>query len=315
MEPDMPTTQTHQYIGVDIAKQNFVADLSKGPATFNQEKGGFKGFIKALPKDAWVVCEATAGYERPLVAALHKADVPISVIMPKRARQFARSQGILAKNDRIDARMLSRYGQASRLRPHALPSRAQAQLRELLQTREFIIENIKRETNLCEHAPTLPELVKMAAKRTRLLKAQLEKLEAEIRKLVDSDTQLSGQASRCLQVKGVGEVTVWTLLCEMPELGTLEEGQAAALLGVAPMCQESGPSQSPRQIQGGRPRVRRVIYMAALSAARCNPVLSKFYQGLRARGKLPKVALVAVMRKLIEVLNLILKYPNFPLVS
>ncbi|MDR0901333.1 MAG: transposase, partial [Opitutaceae bacterium] len=123
------------------------------------------------------------------------------------------------------------------------------------------------------------------------------------------------RARRCLLLKGVGEVSVWTLLCEMPELGTMEEGQPAALLGVAPVCRESGPSQSPREIQGGRARVRRVVYMAALSAARHNPVLKLFYQGLRARGKPVKVALVAVMRKLIELLNLMLKYPNFSIDS
>ncbi|EIP96456.1 transposase [Opitutaceae bacterium TAV1] len=310
----MPTL-TSKHIGVDIAKTNFVADLSGTTATFAQSPQGFALFIKSLPPAATVVCEATGGYEQAFVAALHAARVPVAVVMPKRVRFYAKSLGLLAKNDPIDARLLSRFGQANAgaLRLHQPV--ACAQLRELLRTRDELVEQIKLEANHAEHPVSVPLLLKQAARRRRLFEQQLQQIEAAIRALVDSDPSLRQRNGRIRQIQGIGEVSAWTVLAELPELGTLNRGQAACLLGVAPFCQDSGSKTGLRCISGGRPRPRRVLYMAAVCAAQHNPVLKSFYQRLRSNGKLPKVALVAVMRKLSELLNLSLKYPDFPLVG
>lgn len=311
----MPTPPI-TYIGVDIAKTEFVADVSGTTATFAQSAQGFALFIKRLPPDACVVCEATGGYEAALVQALHAARIPVALVMPKRVRFYAKSLGLLAKNDPIDARLLSRYARAcaESVREHRPPSPAEAQLRELLRARDELIELIKLETNHAEHPLSQPLLLRQAARRRRLFEQQLSQVETAIEELLASQPALLQRSERIQQIQGIGKVSAWTLLSEMPELGSLKHGQPACLLGVAPFCQDSGSKSGPRHISGGRPRPRRVLYMAAVSAAQHNPVLKAFYQRLRSNGKLPKVALVAVMRKLVELLNLALKYPDFPLV-
>jgi len=308
----MPETHT-TYIGTDIAKLNFVADLSGTTETFEQSPRGFAQFRKRLAKNACVVCEATGGYEQPLVNDLHEAGIPVILVMPRRVRFFAKSLGLLAKNDPIDARLLTRYAKANAeaLRLHKPAPCAQAQLRELLRAREELVEQIKLHANHAEHPSDIPLLVKQAAQRKRLLEKQLEEIESAIDRLVAADETLRTKAENLQRIQGIGKITARTLLAEIPELGALEKGQPACLLGVAPFCRESGERAAPRSISGGRPRPRRVLYMAAVSAIRCNPVLKVFYLRLRARGKLPKVALVAVMRKLIELTNLALKNPNF----
>jgi transposase len=312
----MPESST-KYIGVDIAKTNFVSDFSGTCATFAQNAQGHAQFIKQLPATACVICEASGGYERSLVAALHSANIPVCVVMPKRVRYFARSLGLLAKNDPIDARLLSRYASANAqsLRLSEPAADSLARLRELLHARRDLLELLKTETNHAEHPNTLALPASQAAQRRELYKQQFKQLEAAIEELVASDSGLKARAERIRKIQGVGKICAWTVLAELPELGSLEKGQAACLLGVAPFCQDSGQRSARRQISGGRPRPRRVFYMAALSAARFNPVLSLFYQRLLQRGKLRKVALVALMRKLAELLNLVLKYPDFPLAS
>lgn len=308
--------KTITYIGVDLAKPNFVADLSGATATFAQTAQGFALFIKRLPKDAAVVCESTGCYGQALVAALHAAGVPVAVVMPRRVRFYARSLNLLAKNDRIDAALLSRFGRANAgmLRFHEKPSAAVATLIELLRARDDLVELIKLETNRAEKPLATPLLIKHAASRQRLFDKQLREIEEAIRSLIDSDPNLRERNARIRQIQGIGEVSAWSVLAELPELGSLDRGQSACLLGVAPFCDDSGSKSGQRRIAGGRSRPRRVLYMAAISAARSNPVLKFFYQRLRARGKLPKVALCAVMRKLAELLNLALKYPDFMLV-
>lgn len=303
------------YIGVDIAKPNFVADMSGTSATFAQTPEGHSQFIRQVPQAACVVCEATGGYEASLVEALYAAHIPVAVVMPRRVRFYAKSIGLLAKNDPIDARLLSRYARAcaESLRVCQPPSAAEAQLRELLRARDDLVEQIKIETNRAELPSCIPLLVKQAIKRRRLFEQQLEQLELAIKAHLAADPLLNQRCQRLQQIQGIGPVSAWTILAEMPELGSLKKGQPACLLGVAPFCQDSGSKTGQRHISGGRPRPRRVLYMAAVSAAQHNPTLKAFYQHLRSNGKLPKVALVAVMRKLVELINLALKYHDFHL--
>ncbi|RRK00408.1 IS110 family transposase [Opitutaceae bacterium TAV3] len=189
-------------------------------------------------------------------------------------------------------------------------SQAADQLRELLRARDELIEQIKIEANHAEHPSKHPLLAKQAAKRHHLFDQQLEQIQAAIKTLVAADPSLHQRSERVQQIQSIGPVSAWTILAEMPELGSLKKGQPSCLLGVAPFCQDSGSTSAQRHISGGRPRARRVLYMAAVSAAQHNPILKPFYQRLRSKGKSPKIALVAVMRKLVELINLTLKYPN-----
>jgi transposase len=309
----------HHHIGVDIAKQNFVADLPKRVTNFKQTACGMRHFLEQLPDTAWVVCEASGGYEQALVSACHKAGVRVSVANPRRVRAFASSQGILAKTDRIDAPLISLYARKTEtLREHRQPSASEQELRALYQHRAALVDVRKQEQNLAEHAPDKGSaagklLAKMSGLRVRLLERQIKQLEEQMRQLIDADERLRHRAERMRQVKAVGELTIAAVLSLMPELGELEEGQAGALLGAGPVVGQSGDTDKARHIQGGRHRLRKAIYMAALSAARHNPVLKVFYQRLRTQGKPVKVALTALMRKIIELLNALIKNPNFRL--
>jgi len=274
-------------------------------------------FLEQLPERAWVVCEASGGYEKALVSACHKAGLRVSVANPRRVRAFALSQGILAKTDRIDAPLISLYARKTEaLREHREPSAAEQELRALYQHRAALVDMHKQEQNLSEHAPDKSsaagqQIAKMSKCRRRLLERQIKKLEAQMRQLIEADERLRQRARRMEQVEGVGALSIAAVLSLMPELGELEEGQAGALLGAAPIVRQSGDTDKIRHIEGGRHRLRKAIYMAALSAARHNPVLKVFYQRLRTQGKPVKVALTALMRKIIELLNALIKNPNF----
>lgn len=303
-----------RYIGVDVSKQSLDLDLPAPDARIENTPEAIAELLSRMPQGAHLVCESTGGYENALVGAALAAGVPISTVPPQRVRHLALSQGRLAKTDKIDAALLSDYGRERRPRPLSPPEPDRARLRELLRARAQLLELKTQEASWAEHAAFEPLLRRQAAARAKLLDKQLEEIERQIRELARSE-RLRPALERLQQVQGVGEVTAWTVCAEMPELGGLEEGQAAGLAGLAPHPRDSGRKTGKRFIQQGRPQVRRVLYMAALTAAVHNPVLSAFYKRLRARGKPAKVALIAVARRLIELLNLLLKNPNFCLAS
>jgi transposase len=303
------------FVGVDISKQELVCDLPFDTRrVYKRTALDIEELIAKLPPNAHIICEATGGYEKMLVRALHKARIKVSVMMPWRVRAYAISQCIIAKNDAIDARVLSQYGRNTERLRETKPLRAVVEtMRELMRARDELIEQIKHEKNQAEHAGQLKMLLDQAAKRMETFRKQKKEVEQAIRAHIRQDPQMKQRSEKCRQVKGVGEVTVWTALCELPELGELDKGQAGHLLGVAPICNQSGKHEAPRHIKGGRPKPRRVIYMAAVSASQHNPILKVFYERLIAKGKARKVALVAVMRKLIELINRIFADPNFSL--
>jgi transposase len=249
-----------------------------------------------------VVCEATGGYERALVKVLHQEQIPVSVTNPARVRAAAQAQGQRAKTDRIDARMLTEYGQ--RYQPKATPpvSATQDQLVDLAQWLKQLIHGQALAKTQAEHHQDL-FVRRQHAKLMTHLEAQVEAVEKQIEALLKQDAALQERVTCLDKIQGVGPRTAWMVLAHMPELGRLNRHEVAALAGLAPWTRESGTMKGMRCIGGGRPEVRLALYMAALSAARCNPVLCILYKRLRAKGKLPKVALTAVMRRLLTYMN------------
>ena len=307
--------KTVKYVGADLSKLEVVVDLTAEakPRAFANDAAGHAALLAALPAAAHVVCESTGGYQRALVRALQRAGVPVSVVMPQRVRAFACAKGLRAKTDPIDARLLSAFGQALALSAPPPPSAAQDELQQLMRARRALIVALNDEASQAEHC-TLEVLQAQASERRKLLQHQVCEIEKRLRVLIAADPLWRQRAQRVQEVDGIGEVSAWTVLAEMPELGHLEPGQPAALLGVAPDPDDSGPRHYRRHISGGRSAARKVLYMAALTASQRNPVLAPYYQRLVQQRHKPKlVALTAVMRKLIELLNRLLADPDFKL--
>ena len=318
--PSPSTTQpTPTCLGLDIAK--LTLDLSPHPAcpqrAYRNDAAGHATLVAALRQVAGpiqILCEATGGYEQPLLAALHAAQVPVTLVNPRQVRDFARAKGLLAKTDTLDAAVLAEYGRVFQPAPTAALTPAQQRLTDLVTRRQELLEMITQEQHRAEHHHDA-FVVKQARRLTQTLRRHLAQLEAEIAALEQADATLAAQVKRLTGIQGVGQRTAWLLLAALPELGTLQRGQAAALAGLAPYNHDSGPQRGQRHIAHGRPLARRALSMAALVAARFNPVLRPFYQRLRTAGKPGKVALVAVMRKLAELANLLLKSSSFELTN
>jgi transposase len=299
------------YVGADIAKDSIVlcgAPLAL-PATITNDAAGYRALLARLrrsPAPVHVVCEATGPYHRGFVAALHEAAVAVSVVNPRLVRDFARARNRLAKTDAIDAATLADYGRTlvpaptPRLDPLAL------RLQELVGRRAELVEDRARETNRLELGCSA-DITASRRRHLRHLDGQIAKLDALIADLVETSAPLRAKVARLVEVQGVGLLTAVALLAALPELGTLGKNQITALAGLAPFNRDSGAQRGTRSIQGGRIAARQALYMAAFSATRCNAVLRPFYQRLRGAGKPFKVALVAVMRKLLIHLNSLLK--------
>ena len=267
--------------------------------------------LAQLSASAHVICEASGGYERGLVLALGRAQIDCTVVQASRVRQYARACGLLAKTDAIDAQLLARFGHAIAPRPtKALPP-AQEQLRELEGQRRHLVRLLVAEQNRRAQLSD-KTLLRLSTSLIALLKKQSAQIEALLGRLLEQSAELSAKARKLTQVVGVGSRTATLLLAQMPELGQLNRREAAALAGLAPFNRDSGSAHGKRTIFGGRRAVRCGLYMAALVAAHRNPILAPFYQRLRRAGKPPKLALTATMRKLLIVLNSVLKTDPIP---
>ncbi len=312
----MPIHACPLFLGVDVAKLTLAIQFPDQLWSTTNTAAGHAAFLARLRDlgPVHVICEATGGYERALVLALHQAGVAVSVINPRQVRDFARACGRLAKTDAIDASVLRDYGQKLRPAPDTPPVEGEAEFAELVRARQELVALLTDEINRREHA-RLPALVKLSLARTKQLEQQLAKLDALLDAHVATRTELTAKAERLQQVAGVGRVSALTVLALLPELGRVGDAQASALVGVAPLNHDSGQFRGQRHIHGGRAALRRVLYMAALAATRHNAILKAFYQRLRDHGKPAKVALTAVMRKLTVLLNRLLKNPKFILVS
>lgn len=296
-------------IGIDVAKAELV--ISVRPAleswTVPNTSAGIEGVVPRLAglSPQVIVLEATGGYERAVVAALAAAQLPVVVVNPRQVREFAKATGQRAKTDRIDAELLALFGERVQPVIRPLSDEATTDLAALLLRRRQLTEMLVAEKNR----------LGLARRPIRTsLRKHIAYLEREVR-ISESDLAEQIEASPVWRVKddllqsapGIGQVTAQTLLAELPELGTLSHRQLAALVGIAPVAHDSGAMRGKRAIAGGRARVRAVLYMATLVATRHNPVLHAFYHRLLAAGKPKKVALVACMRKLLTILNAMLR--------
>ncbi len=305
---------TTLYAGLDIAKRNLQLHLAGRLHDLPNTPAGHRRLMKLLAAQpgVQVVCEATGGYERDVIAALHTARVPVSVLNPARVRHFARATGQRAKTDDIDAALLSAYGRALQPKPTAPRTELEQQLAELVRRRVQVLEILVAQRQQAQRL-TVPALRRQAQSLVRRLERDVEQIEIQLKELRTQAATLDQRAQKLEAITGVGTITALGVLAELPELGTLNRRQAAALAGLAPHPRESGQWHGRRSIGGGRAPVRRALYMAALVAAHSNHQLKAFYQRLRAAGKPAKVALTAVMRKLIVLMNHTLKNPTFAL--
>jgi len=303
-------TDLSTFVGIDVSKKSLdVATLPAGnPRTFSHDAKGRRQLLEQLPQPGTclIVVEATGGYERLLVAELVTAAHLVAVVNPRQVRDFAKGLGILAKTDRIDAVVIAKFGQHVKPRPLAEVREKQGELDQLVTRRRQLVNLRTAEKNRQGMAHSQP--VKHSLQLViDLLNKEIKRIEKMILALVESDDEWKGKADVISSVPGVGPVTTSTLIAEFPELGQVNRNQAAALAGLAPFNHDSGTFKGKRVIKGGRRSVRNVLYMAALSAKTHNPVIRKFAERLENEGKLPKVVLTACMRKLLVILNAMLK--------
>lgn len=315
---NIPHNITHNatiYAGIDVAKAKL--DLSMGGTRhcFSNDAEGHRKLRAILQQSAGpvhAIIEATGGYEAALVASLHAHQIACSVVQPARVRFFAKAMNQLAKTDPIDADVLAAFGRAVKPKPTMPVSAEIMHLTHTVNRRRQLVETKVQHTNQAAHYTD-----KLGIQQSRaligLLKKQIQQCDKSIAAQIADDTGMTWRSERMQEVCGIGPVIAATLIAHMPELGSLSAEGAAALAGVAPYNHDSGPRKGTRSIRGGRAEIRCALYMAAMSAVRRDSVLKAFYLRLRAAGKKPMVALTAAMRKLIVLINHMLKHPTFKL--
>lgn len=304
------TTQANRrinerHIGVDIGKDTldvYIFELEKHWQAENTAIG-IKKLISQLNRYQLtrVLVEATGGYERKLVEACAEKGFPIVIVQPIKVRQFAKAQGIIAKTDKIDARLIAQFGLVMQPEVRALPDKKVRLVRDLLARKRQLNETRTQELNRLQKAANV--LVSSHRRMVKLLDKDIEWVNERLSKEVSSITEWQRTYDVLSSVPGIGDGIAYTLLGELPELGTLSNRQIAALSGLAPFNRDSGYMKGRRRIKGGRAPIRTVLYMGMLSAIQHNPIMRDFYDRLVAQGKHKKVALTACMRKMITILN------------
>jgi transposase len=298
------------WVGIDVAKATL--DLHLLPAgqshALANSASGHVQLRKLLPDPAGclIVLEATGGYERKLVADLIDAGYRVAVVNPKRVRDFARALGLAAKTDRLDARVLARFAEKVQPAPAEKMPEKQAEIQQLVARRRQLIDLRTVESNRLETTDSKPARKSIQAI-LKVLQRQIDTIEAAIENLVEADDDWRHKTQIVQSVPGLGGVTATTLVADVPELGKLNRQQISSLVGLAPFNRDSGKHKGKRCIGGGRKSVRSVLYMAALAARRCNPVIKAFADRLAQHGKPFKVVLTACMRKLLVIVNALLK--------
>lgn len=293
------------FVGIDVAKDHLDVHLRPTADAFRvgRDEPGLARLVARLvaARPDLVVLEATGGYEAPVAAALAAAGLPVAVVNPRQTRRFAEATGKLAKTDRLDAAALAHFAEAVRPPARPLADEETAVLAALVGRRRRLIDMRTAETNRLELAP--PAVARGIREHVAWLDRQIARADRELAAAVEASPVWKAKDDLLRGVPGVGPVVSRTLLTEVPELGTLSGRRVAALVGVAPVARDSGRKSGARAIAGGRAGVRSALYMAILSAVRYNPAVRAFYARLRKAGKAVKVAQVAAMRKLLVILN------------
>lgn len=298
-------SKSEGHVGIDVSRDDLEVAVwgQPGSRTYANTAKGVATLIRDLSPLCiqHIVVEATGGYEQLVFSHLLQAELPVCLVNPTRVRRFAAASGRLAKTDRIDAQVLAQFGKLLRPEPSAAKSALSETLDQYLSRRRQLVAMLTAEKNrLGTAGPLVREDIQ---ENLAALKARLQRIEAQMLQLVQSEPGYQERMDRLCSVPGVGSVTALTLLAEMPELGRVNRQQIAALAGVAPFNRDSGRHRGKRHTWGGRSGVRSTLYMAALSATRSNPIIKTFYHRLLANGKEKKVALTACMRKLLVILN------------
>lgn len=305
-------SQSERFIGIDVAKASLEvafgheeqAPVERIPYT-PEHVAQLVARLQQL-QPTLIVLEATGGLERPLMDALQQAGLLAVRIQPQRVRALARAEGLLAKTDRLDARLLARFGERIRPPAAAAPDPQQQVISDLLARRSQLLQMRTAECNrLATAGPAVRQRIQ---EHLDWLDKALAEIEQDIEERINSSDDLPRQQALLRSVPGIGKITAQTLLIRLPELPHKDRKAIACFVGVAPLAHQSGARDKKRHIYGGRQDVRNTLYMATLAAIRCNPVIRAFYQRLRQAGKPPKVALVAAMHKLLTILNAILRH-------
>jgi transposase len=310
MELDSPPSRS-SYVGIDVSKARLdVALLPSGEsfAVGNDEEGfdELLGRLEGPSDSALVVLEASGGFERPLAAALAASGIAVCVLNPRQTRDFARATGKLAKTDRLDAKALARFAEAVRPTPRTLPDAEAKEFRSILARRRQLIQMMTAEKNRLS-ATSSEAVARRIQAHVRWLEKELSRTDRDLDETIENSPTLKENEALLRSVPGVGPVLCRTLLAELPELGSLSPRELSALVGVAPLNRDSGTLRGRRAVWGGRGRVREALYMGALIASRFNPHIKGFYERLVEAGKPKKVALVACMRKLLTILNAVMR--------
>ena len=296
---------TERHVGIDVGKDTldiFIYEIDKHWQVPNTLEG-IKTLIKQLNRYALtrVLVEATGGYERRLVEACAQKGLPLIVVAPLQVRQFAKAQGVIAKTDKIDAQLIAQFGVVMQPEPRPLPTQKVRLVRDLLARKRQLNETRTQKLNRLHKAPKV--LVPTHRRLLKLLDKEIAWVNQCLAKEVAAITEWQRVYEVLSSVPGIGDGVTYTLLGELPELGTLSHKQIAALTGLAPFNRDSGHMKGRRRIKGGRAPIRTVLYMAMMCAIQHNPVIKQFYEKLVAQGKHKKVALTACMHKMITILN------------
>ena len=304
-------TVEYTYVGVDVSKAKLDAFRSntKKVETINNEEADIEQFCKSfkrLTKPVMVVVEATGGYETLLLRTLSKQDVAAAVVNPRQVRDFAKGIGMDAKTDPIDAQVISRFAEVVKPSPMAMSGEHDQKHSALVARRSQLLQLINQESNRLKQCWDV-DAKQSIQKTLDFLRKEAKSIDDQLAKMLASDEKNKRTIEILKSVKGIGPVTISAVIAKLPELGKLNRAQVAKLVGVTPINRDSGTKSGKRFIGGGRCYVRRVLYMATLSAVRTNPTIRAFYKQLKLRGKESKVAMVACMRKFITTLNLLIK--------
>jgi len=309
------TPNTYTYIAVDIAKDTLEVQTPREHFRCSNNPEGYAQLCRRLAgiKNAMVVYEATGGYERNLMEELFKRNIPQARLNPARVRAFAQSEGIKAKNDRLDARMILRYAQEKRPVPARAAAAERQQMADLLDRRSQLTEQLAREKNRLQKAPSITR--KSIRHMIKLIEREIARIDAQIESIIQAHEQLKWQSDTLQSIQGIGAITAWSILAYLWEIDQLNRNQTVALVGLAPFDKDSATIRKKRTIQAGRAKVRKCLYMAAQSAARFNPVIKAYVQRHRAREKPYRWLMTAAMRKLLIHIHSLLKNPQPTLAS